>query len=197
MYILNSNFSINPKIGPLSEGKINALKTLFGNKFPVFERPNENIVIFKRGLDGLFVAPEQITYITQGNSSEVNIPEIVESLKQAAELLEVSSRSAASIKFEANEDKLEDIMAKSKELVNEASEILGAIGVGFRFIINQEQFNGDVKIEPFIRDHQKLFYEVTLETNKVIDHSELTDIFNTMFEFGSNQAKKAADTLTT
>lgn len=195
MYILNANFSINPKVGPLTDVKINMLRTLLNDKFPNTERPNENMILFKKGLDGLFIAPDQITFITQGNSEEMNVLEISETMKEICEVLNVSNRSGASIKFEGTEDRQDDMMLKTKEFVNQASEVLDASGVGFRFIINHSSFNGDVRIEPFVRDNHKLFYEVTLETTKVFDHSQLNDNLNEMFDYGTTKAKSAANTL--
>ncbi|HDR6633182.1 TPA: hypothetical protein QCV53_001439 [Bacillus cereus] len=191
MYIINSNFVLGKPIGDLSETRISELKKKFGNEFPEVLRQNEQTIIFKRGVTALVVSSEQIVYVTQDNAENLDIKGISNLLLQVNEVLGLSQKAKITVSLEGTEMFEKNILEASKGILSEASEILHAEGIGCRFVIRQEKFRGDIHIEPYLKDNQKIFYGIGFETEQV-DLSEMEELFCSMFSYGTEKARDAA-----
>ncbi|MBN8236846.1 hypothetical protein JF544_16430 [Halobacillus kuroshimensis] len=195
MYILNSNLTLFTNVGDISDARVKSLKDVFGPHFPEVERPNEGVIIFKKESKALYVDSKQITFIAKGNSEDFSVEEATNYLKQIFEILSLSPKSGVGIKFEGIENTNDNTIEKSKTHTKDAVEILGAEGVGFRFIIQKQDFAGNVFIEPYIKDNQKIFYNIELESRERVSHAQLDQLVETMFNQGTKDAEDAARTL--
>lgn len=191
MYIINSNFTLMKQIGDLSESRIEGLRQAF-NEYPEVIRPNEHVIVFRKGTTALIVQPDQITCLVQGEVTEINVDNIVTQLLKANEVLGLSNRALVTTRFEATENTLDNIMEKSKVPVEASASELGASGVGYRFIINNSRYRGDLNVEPYIKDNQKIFYNVTLQSLDTVEVEQAPSLLEEMFSFGSEKAKQAS-----
>ncbi|MBX9988606.1 MULTISPECIES: hypothetical protein [Priestia] len=192
MYVINSNFTIVKSIGDLSASRIGALKEALGSKFPEIIQPNEETLIFRRGVSALIISPDQIIYGTQGSVEEFKISDIADLLVATNEILGLSQKAnAIAMRLEAIEDIQENALERSKSMLHEITDIFGANGVGYRFIIENDLYHGDINVEPFLKDNQKIFYGITLQSNST-ELSSLTTSLETLFTFGTEKAQAAA-----
>lgn len=195
MYIINANFTINKTIGDLSESRIGQLKEALGAKYPEFLKPNKETLLFKKGVSALVISPAQIICVNQGDVTDFNIEEITTSLAQVNEILGLSSKANFSMRFEATEATKENVFEKSKTHLEEVSTGLSPYGIGYRFMIDNDTFFGDIHIEPYIQDNQKVFFNVILESKDQMDIAESENLFNQMFLFGTENARSTARNL--
>lgn len=195
MYFLNSNFSIRKPIGTLTKSRVNSLKEFFSKIFPEVIQPSDEILIFKKGVTAFVISPDQITYTAQAEADEIDLNEINEYLLKANEILELSEEGFALLRLEAIISVSENPLDKSKSHFMEVAENLDARGIGFRFIINNSSFHGDIHIEPYLKDIQKLFLKVILDTEENINLENFSEVINEMYLFGTQKAEFAAGKL--
>lgn len=192
---LNANFTLSTMVGNLNESKIKGLNEVLSSEFPEINRPNSNIIIYKNGLSGIVITPEQLTYIYQGNYEDIDLEYVANQLLKVSDILRVSSRVNIEIKAELTDETNVNTMEKSKTFVEEAANILESRGVGFRFMIDQPSFGGDIFIEPFVQDNQKVFYNIVLRAKNVVEQSNVKSTLIELLDFGVIQGRDAAKTL--
>lgn len=193
MYIINSNFNLIKQIGDLSTSRIQALKSALNEDFPEIIQPNPQTIIFKRGVKALVVSPEQIVYLTQGvEVGDLNLEQISSLLTRTNEILGLSDSAIIQLRLELSESTIENLLEKSKSLLTEAAGLLDAYGIGYRFMVTNSNFHGDVHIEPYIKDNQKVYYNLVLESHGQKSIGELNDLLNEMITFGIRNSKEAA-----
>jgi hypothetical protein len=191
MYLTNANFTIHKQIGELSKDAIIQLKTTF-SEFPEVITPNPVTLILKKGAQAIVIAPDQISFVTAGSIEEINIEEIYMQLQKVNHLLNLSDKGVIALKFESLLPFIGNSMEKSIEAHQESAEMVSAIGIGYRFIVNKDNITGDVHIEPLIKDSSKLFFNVVLQSKDAVELSESIDYLRIMFEMGTTNSIEAA-----
>ncbi|ATB52749.1 hypothetical protein [Caldibacillus phage CBP1] len=194
MYILNSNFTFLKNVGDISEVKLNELKEAFKN-YPEFIYQGKNNLLFRKGVSGIVIQPNQLTYVTQGDVEQIDLEFIISELQKLHELLNLSQSSVFGLRFEAIENRNTNLMEKSRLIIKDVSDIIEAQGIGFRFMIKNEKFFGDIHIEPFIKDPQKSFFNVILQSSANINVNESHAFVRELFDWSLEKIKKAANEL--
>lgn len=194
MYILNANFYLLKQIGDISQEKLNELKSAFRD-YPEITAESGQSLVFKKGISAIVIQGNQLTYVTQGEPSEVNLQHIIQELTKLNEILNLPHESPIGLRMEAIKDYDINVMDKSLEISNINSKPLGADGIGYRFIINNEKFHGDVYIEPFLKDKQRAFFNVILNSSTHINVNNANDFLNDLFNFAVESVKEVADDL--
>lgn len=193
MYVVNSNFSLVKQVGDLSESRLNALKKNFYDTFPEIIRPNGETLILKKAASALIISNDRIVFATQGDLSNINGGNIAEILVKANEILELSPNSTIAVTIEAIDSVNENTLEKSKGYFGECSDMLSAYGIGYRFMIrNENKYHGDVHIEPYIKDAQKIFYLLNLLSTEHIHSNEIHVFIDDILSFLNEKVKSAA-----
>lgn len=195
MYFINTNFTLTKAVGSLSSSRIEMLKAYFSPIFPEILQPNEQTLIFKHGVSAFIISSDQIVFATQGDKSDINLHEISKYLFQANEILGLSDKSSLTIRLEAIEDSPVDTLEKSKSLVGDFTDNLNPRGIGYRFMIDNESFQGDVHVEPFIKDPQKIYFNVILGTHDQVPLQNAEQVLGDMYSFGTENSIDAAKKL--
>lgn len=194
MYIINSNFTILKQVGDLSDSRIGLLKQTFP-EFPEVIKPNNHTLVFKKGGNALVISPDQIVFVANGDVSEVNTEEISNYLRRTNEVLGLSNNGRLILKYEGIDPIFDNAMEKSKEALSSVFEStdIDVQGIGYRFIVEKDSFNGDIHIEPYIKDNQKIFYNITLQSKEIINLDKLNEFIDVIFTYGNDKSKKAAE----
>lgn len=195
MYILNSNFSLRKEIGNLHILKFSELKSYFENKFPEIIRPEENILIFKKGSEAIVISPEQITYTFSGEDSELNITDISEYLNEINNILELTKSGITLFRLEGTESVEVNTLEKSKDAMKNSFNEIDPQGIGFRFIVNNNNFQGNVHIEPFINNPNKIYYNIILDSKETSNIQDLVSNFNSLYSYCTTNVSRSAKSL--
>lgn len=189
---MNSNFALVKQVGDLSESRINELMTRFNSRFPEIVRPNEQNIIFKRGVTGIGISPDQIVYMTQDNADRLNSEEIFDLLLEINDVLGLSRKARMVVNMEGTERFEGNILEKSRGILGDASDILQADAIGFRFVLTQELFRGDILIEPYLKDNQSVYYGMAFETQQIDLSDDAKKVLGAIFTYGIEKSKEAA-----
>ncbi|HDR7493081.1 hypothetical protein PDK93_21930 [Bacillus cereus] len=192
MYIMNSNFALVKQIGDLSDSRINELMTRFNSRFPEIVRPNDKSIIFKRGVTGIGVSPDQIVFMTQDNADQLDSNEIFDLLLEINDVLGLSRKAHMVVNMEGTERFERNIHEKSRGILGDASDILQADTIGFRFVLTQELFRGDILIEPYLKDNQSVYYGMAFETQQIDLSEDAKKVLEAIFTYGIEKSKEAA-----
>ncbi|PHA31847.1 hypothetical protein COF06_28520 [Bacillus wiedmannii] len=192
MYIMNSNFALVKQIGDLSESRINELVSRFNSRFPEIVRPNEQSIIFKRGVTAVGISPDQIVYMAQDNADRLNSDEIFDLLLEINDVLGLSHKARIVVNMEGTERFERNILEKSRGILGDASDILQADTIGFRFVLTQELFRGDILIEPYLKDNQSVYYAMAFETQQIDLSDDAKKVLGTIFTYSIEKSKEAA-----
>ncbi len=193
MYFKNLNFIyVLDKEIKISE-KIEKVRKAFP-EFPEISNPANDVFIVHERNSALGMSPSQIMCIFSGEE-KINITDIVENLNKLSKILNIKGQIRLGLKVEGF-DKV-DVSSRKLSLTahKEEAEILDAVAVGYRFIINNTFVHGDVKIEPFLKDENQIFYDVLLQTIDTIPVSEAEKGFSDIFLLATEKAGKAAASL--
>ncbi|MGP9039830.1 hypothetical protein [Cytobacillus kochii] len=193
MYFINTNFSVIKPIGSLSENRISMIKSKLSIKFPEILKPNPNTLIFRRGASALIITHEQLTFATQSDESEIKINELSSDILAVYEALELSNEGIITLKLEGIEDRSYDTLETSKNILGTFLDKHKFQGVGYRFMINNDFLQGDIHVEPYIKDKQKIFFNIVLETKGTANISDVESIFNKMYDFGLLNGREIAN----
>ena len=180
MYILNLNISYFKPVGEISDSRIQLLKEKL-SAFPEIEKPAKDIIVFKSGNSGYAIHPGQITFIANG-VAELKPDEVIDTLNTINETLGLSDEAKLLCVFEGISQCNGSSMSFSSEIHKTEAETLSAKGIGLRFMVETSVIKGDVRIEPFLKDENKIFYHTVLESKELISLSRtkevLRDIIN-------------------
>ena len=195
MYITYSNFILQLPVGVLSDSQIDILKQAL-NDYPEINRPNPQSITFRNGSSILTVQPELIYFTKiQGEASEINTENVSNELIRIKNSLGLSQPYQIQMNLEGIEQSTVNIMEKSKVPISEAAKALDAAGVGYRFILNYNEFMGNAHIAPYIEDNQKIFYHVDFYSRNTYQNEDMRSIFNQLFTLATSSTKEAAKKL--
>ncbi|NEX77363.1 hypothetical protein G4Z05_00400 [Bacillus thermocopriae] len=196
MYFINFNFTLIKPIGSLSESRIGILKNMFSDNFPEIIQPADNTIIFRKGATALIISPDQIVFAFQGNENEINFEEITSTLVHTNEALGLSNKAIIIQRLEAIESIKVNSLEKSKEIIKDFNDSQNVDGVGLRLIITTHpNFHGDIRVEPFIKDANKVFYQVALDSRGEILISDAKEKFKEMYNFSIQKAREVSKNL--
>lgn len=155
---------------PINVGEITEKKRSFIHEiFTSYENVNitneaEGITVIKEK-EGLIFTEQGIRYRDQNDNFFEG--SILEGLKDVIEkfLLEESNLIQLSIVSVLDR---ENSLTKSKQIFNEKNENIldgktNILGIGYRFIIDEEGKNGEIKIEPYIKEDNMVFLEYIIQ----------------------------------
>lgn len=158
-------------IGNLNEKKIDVLITkLNENGMQVSARvnsPNGVIFVLDEGKDNLILSSDQFTFISTVVNNEFKWNEKKEKIRVVLDTFLIDDSLKYVFNLEGNSDTedshYESCVAYSQN--NKADVPKDTFGVGYRFLIKNEEFQGEYKIEPMINDKSKWYYQLILNTN--------------------------------
>lgn len=194
MYILNSNISLIKQIGDISGEKLRELKNAFSH-YPETIMEQGRPLVFKKGLSALTVQGDQITYVTQGDPEDIDSEYIVQELEKLNEILNLPQEAVLVLRIEAIEKYNLNVLEKSLDVFDNSPNVLNAEGVGYRFIVNNDGFHGDIHIEPYLKDIEQAYFNVILQSNDNINISNASELLKKLFDFVIRNAKETADAL--
>lgn len=192
MYITYSHFTLIIPVGDLSDSKVDILKQTL-NDYLEINRPNPQTITFRNGSSILTVQPNLIFFTAiEKDASEINIENISNELIKVKNSLGLSQPYQIQMILEGIEKSQENIMGKSKVPIPEAAKALDAVGIGYRFILNYNDFTGNAHINPYIEDKQKIIYNVDFLSKKTYQNEDMKSIFNQLFTLATSNTQEAA-----
>ncbi|MHB8125751.1 MAG: hypothetical protein ACYDEJ_08950 [Desulfitobacteriaceae bacterium] len=193
MHYKNLNFVYLVDLGTKLTGGISKIRKAFP-EFSEMDNPAKGVYLLHKGALALGISPTQIMCVLSGEES-ININEIVNRLNKVLEVLDISGQIRLGLKVEGYEKV--DISSKKLSLSahKQEAEILGAVGIGYRFIINNSFVHGDIKIEPYLKDDKQILYDVLLQTLDGIPISEAEQGFHNLFVLATENSRKVSSTL--
>jgi hypothetical protein len=193
VYYKNLNFIYVLDSELKNSEKIEKVRKAFP-EFPEISSPAKEVYILHDRTAALGISPSQIMCIFSGEET-INTADIVEKLNKLSKLLNVKGPIRLGLKVEGFEKV--DVSSRKLSLTahKEEAEILEAVAIGYRFIINNAFVHGDIKIEPYLKDENQIYYDGLLQTIETIPFSETEKGFSDMFTLATEKAGKAAATL--
>jgi hypothetical protein len=185
IYVLDSEIKISEKIKKIRE---------VVPEFPEMNQHGKDVYILHNGKSALGLSASQFTFIFSGEEN-ININEIVTTLNKILKILNIKGKIRLGLKVEGFEKN--DLSSREFSLAahKPEAEILGAVALGYRFIINNSFIHGDIKIEPYLKDEKQIFFDVVLQTIDQITTGEAEQGFNDMFTLATEKAVAAATSL--
>lgn len=185
IYVLDSELKISEKIKKIREAV---------PEFPEMNQHGKDVYILHNGKSAIGLSASQFTFIFSGEEN-IDLKEIVTTLNKILKILNIKGKIRLGLKVEG----FEKIDLSSRELSLSAhkqeAEILGAVALGYRFIIDNSFIHGDIKIEPYLKDEKQIFFDVVLQTIDQITTGEAEKGFSDMFTFATEKAMAAATLL--
>ncbi|MDD4345930.1 MAG: hypothetical protein PHZ11_03370 [Desulfitobacteriaceae bacterium] len=185
IYVLDSELKISEKIKKIREAV---------PEFPEMNQPGKDVYILHNGKSAIGLSTSQVTFIFSGEEN-IKVNEIVTTLNKILKILNIKGKIRLGLKVEG----FEKIELSSGELSlaahKQEAEILGAVALGYRFIINNSFIHGDIKIEPYLKDEKQIFFDVVLQTIDQITPAEAEKGFKEMFAFATEKSMAAATSL--
>lgn len=191
MYIKNANFAYVVDTSELTEEKRRGLQNLLTD-FPEVETSDSGVVVLRGGNDVVALTEGQITYLTSGSHSKVQVEEIASTLNKALVFLGVESDITVVFAFEGFTTIDKSARELSLQSHHEEARSIGAIGMGYRFVVDTEQVHGDIRIEPYLSDDTRIYYRVELQSDDKVDLAEAGIFFEKMFRLGIVNAETVA-----
>lgn len=165
-------------MGKLNEKKMDILtEQLNKNGFTVNARINSPdgaaVFILCQGKDNLILASNQFTYINSIEDNKFDWESLEKKIKLILDTLLIDDDLKYVFNFEGDSEAENSHEESRKQYIENNKSISEDIfGVGYRFLIKNENFEGEYKIEPMINDKKKYYYQLILNTlnNGMIDH---------------------------
>lgn len=166
-------------IGNLNEKKIDVLiNKLNENGMQVSARvnsPNGVIFVLDEGKDNLILSSDQFTFISTIGNNEFKWSEKKGKIKVVLDTFLIDDSLKYVFNLEGNSD-AEDSHKESCDnyLQNNSGDVpKDTFGVGYRYLIKNEDFQGEYKVEPMINDKSKWYYQLILNTNnnETVEHA--------------------------
>lgn len=193
MYIINANITYNKPVGELSDNRIQQLKEELLDFPEITVQPNN--VIFKNGNKAIIVNPAQITYAANLGAEPINIEEIADYLNKINNKLGLSSQANIALTLEGLIEFGKSSFGLSLNHFQEEARILSAIGIGYRFMVDTGDFAGDIRIEPFLRDDNKIYAQSLLQNKTAIDINQAKNIVQKMYVIGTERVEEVLNKL--
>lgn len=170
--------SVPYNMGKLNEKKLDILtEQLNSNGFAVNARINPPdgaaIFILCQGKDNLILASNQFTYINSAEENDFDwlglkkkIKLILDTLLIDDDLKYIFNFEGESVTTDSHKESCECYLEKYSDIPEDV------FGVGYRFLIKNENFKGEYKVEPMINDKKKCYYQLILNTinNNTLDY---------------------------
>ncbi len=196
MSIFNLNISYNKSIGEISDKRLENLKKQFTEYTSTEKVPNTELYILKNDTNGLAIGESQISFISNEIRDEkIDIENIKSILDRANNTLELSDKTHVSIKFECIDKTDKEIMKLSKEKYSKESNLISAKGVGYRFIVEHDNFHGNIKIEPSVNDFESIYFYIELLSKYSVNLNEAKEVLESMIDIGLTKSKEVSQKL--
>ncbi|ARK28817.1 hypothetical protein [Halalkalibacter krulwichiae] len=182
MNILNANFNfILNEIKDFSVDKLKLRSVL--KDFPDFQEQN-GALFFRGATDAVAIAPGQITYVYSGKLNNIDIQYIASILKDVNDLLEFEEVGRVELKMEGTDFVEQNSLQQSLNKFSVIQDDLPTYikGVGQRFIVNTEDYEGDLFLEPYIRNENNIFLRAQLLTYDVKNITEISKSISGMLD---------------
>lgn len=175
MYALNLNCIMGIETARFNEQTLQKLRSEF-NDFPILETLQPNVWILKNGNRFILLAPNQIACGKSDHLTAINIDEIKTFFKKIIEVLEIKEKVKLIFTSEIISSPIENsILNKSIEKFN-YEKPKNTVGIGYRYIIQNDQLTGEIRVEPFIKEENKVFYALNLESKNTLPVSQFIDL---------------------
>jgi len=175
MYALNLNFIMGFDNAIFNEQTLQKLRTEF-NDYPLLETIQPGVWILKNANRFILLGPNQIAHGKSDHLTDININEIKSLFEKIIEVLEIQDKVKLIFTSEFISSPFEySILNKSIEKYNYTAP-KNTVGIGYRYIIQNEELTGEIKVEPFIREGNKVFYAINLESINTLSSIEFTDM---------------------
>lgn len=186
MYLLTANLIVNKNIGDLNQEKINNLKKHF-SFFPEFITNNPQQITIRSANEGITIdsLSNVVVYFYNGDYDTLNYDSATEHVKNVLNIINLDTFGYLNIQFEGTEFKDGDTHKASIDAFDEFAFLNEDIkGIGLRLLLKDNVFSGEVKVEPYVKDSNRIFYQ---GVSASIDALNLEE---NMFE---NEMKKLVD----
>jgi hypothetical protein len=172
-------------VGQITQKKRTILNDILSGQMNfegITEQPNVLCFFSSLNADQFVIYPDRIAYNKLGQG-ELNVTRIKELFNKVFDGLLLEENVNGLLDMQA----ISDTAKPHTETINVFNEKFEGMlsqdevsGVGYRFLIDnkKEQYSGEFKIEPLIRDLSKNFYQYIISMNvKLYSINELIDLF--------------------
>lgn len=172
------------EIGEISEKKVKIVKDLVCDSLPqMVNLPVGYIFINPETRIHLLLASGQITVAQEGFEISPDFAVLRKLADDVFDILLLDNKANTVVLNYSGLINVENSMVRSRSLINDMNETItigqipGITGVGLRFFYNEEGFNGDLKVEPFVQDNNKFFVQLEV-SSQIGEHTlDLENIF--------------------
>lgn len=183
MYLLNGNIVLRKGEEEIDVTEYEKVLKENLTEFPELQRPHESILAFTHSNKAVIVAPDQITYALSGDVESIRISDVTDLLATINHILKLDDTASLILTFEMTTNIDGNSFEKSLELEEENATKLNAIGVGKRYIVDTGKIKGNVFIEPYLNDENKVYSRLELETLENTDKNEWNSIYTEMISY--------------
>lgn len=181
MYILNANITINKLIGEISEEKMNKIKEEMKLTFPETVSVGPNELVFRNGNAAILISSNQnrLAYIFNGEETAFDTTEGIKKLELVLDLLGLKNNGVVGMNIEYTKPVEFNSMDESIKVFKDYTVSSDVAGVAVRYLMNDGEYNGEIKVEPFIQDNKSLFSVINFQSieEKEINSIELNETY--------------------
>lgn len=158
-------------LGMLNDKKVEVLtQQLNENEIGVNARINgpdgSAVFVLCQGRDNLILAPNQFTYISSIDNNSFEWENLKNKIMVILDALLIDNNLKYVFNFEGSREAVDSHNDSCKQYTEKfGRDVPGDVfGIGYRFLIKNENFEGDYKVEPLINDRSKWYYQLILNT---------------------------------
>lgn len=167
----NLSISLQYKAGQITDKKIdkilNELKEA-GITVAAVVRPNPEITVFSLDDKGcmFIILPDSISYTIQNVPDRYSIAyqhllKIMDLMSVEDQNMYVINIQGSSIGANSHAESKNRFNEEHRNILNQYDDIYG---IGYRFLIKNELYSGELKIEPMVSDSTKYFHQYVINT---------------------------------
>lgn len=179
MYLINSNLAFIKSVGAISESSMSELRGRL-IEFPIMESPSQSVRIFRGARGLLVVQPNQIIVARSSIEGDLDLSDDLSTLTSVNTFLKLTEQVLVVLSVEGLVPANGSGKQKTLRSFVDAAQRLRATGIGYRFMVEDEDVNGDVRIEPYLVDDSNIYYQVQLQTKANVDITCLVSIIEKM-----------------
>lgn len=184
MYALQTNFNMEFSNVELNQECFEKVKLVFED-YPEVENTVPDLLILRNGSQFISLAPKKISFGKKSDLTQIGIDEVISVFDKIINVLEIHDSVKLSVSSDIISSPKEGSIS-NKSLKIQIPRPKDSIAIGLRYLIFNEVIFGEIRIEPYFKDTQKVFYSINLDSRSEMPFDSAEFIFKEFWSYIEN-----------
>ena len=173
MDILGGNISVLKKVGEVSKERLGKVqKALDVYDKMVLDNGGTGLLFGEQLNSSVAVTPTQIIYLFKGPQETMPLADATKCLSGANLALSLEDKGEFVLAVEFIKKQNKDIMEHSLSFIPGLERHEGVLGLGLKLMIRDNNYIGEIEIEPYVKQSSCVYYSLTLKRRGLVKVSE-------------------------